>query len=98
MAEDDERDPENTIGYRWLREPAVFCDTHYASYFKSANIVRITFGEYIGSSYSPYYRAGVALPLTEAKRLVRTLQRLVREAEEPSKPAEVPTTEETPKA
>lgn len=84
--------PDEDIGFNWLALPGIFCDTYAASYFRSSNAIRITFGEYTNKDHQPYYRTAVVLPLSDAKRLRATLTRLIKEAEEPEEgEAEPPT-------
>ena len=77
--------PDTEPGYDWLKMPGIFCDTYTADYFPSSNVIRINFGEYTDREHWPFYRAAVVLPLSDAKRLRATLNRLIREAEEPPK-------------
>ncbi len=78
--------PEEELGFRWLETPAVYCDTYTADWF--GDVIRIAFGEYTDRDHYPFFRTAVAIPLSDAKRLIRTLTRLVKEAEEPPKASE----------
>ena len=80
--------PDEETGFDWLQLPGIFCDTYTADYFRSSNVVRITFGEYTDREHFPIYRTAVVMPVPDAKRLRATLNRLIREAEEPPKEEE----------
>jgi hypothetical protein len=73
--------PETHGGYRWLQPTPVYCDHYSADTFGKGTIVRIAFGEYIGREYYPIYRVSVAMPISDAKLLVQTLTRIIKEAE-----------------
>jgi hypothetical protein len=73
--------------YRWLQPNPIYCDHYTASSSTDGSIIRVSFGEYIGREYYPIYRTAVAMPLSEAKRLVRTLTRLIGEAEKEAEEA-----------
>jgi hypothetical protein len=73
---------EGVDDYDWLRLPAVYCDTYSSAVFRRAGVVRIAFGEYVGRNYMPFYRSCVAMPISDAKMLVRTLTRQITRAEE----------------
>jgi hypothetical protein len=77
--------PEDEPGWRWLENPAIFCDTFSVDFFTDSNIFRLAFGEYTDKEHYPYFRVGVALPFADAKALARTLTRLIKEAEEREK-------------
>ena len=79
--------PQDEPRYRWLEPPGIYCDAYTANYFPSG-VIRITFGEYIDKDHYPYFRTAVVIPLSDAKRLVRTLNRLITRAEQPSEPDE----------
>jgi hypothetical protein len=68
--------------WRWLREPGIFCDAYTLDIWKDSQIVRIAFGEYTERGVSPFYRVGIAMPLSDAKLFLRALTRAIKEAEE----------------
>jgi hypothetical protein len=69
----DETKPD-LIGDTWLMPPAIYADHFSLSGLRSARIVRLAFAEYVGKNKPPLYRVGIAMPLADAKELVRVLQ------------------------
>jgi hypothetical protein len=65
----------------WLRETAVFCDAYTLQVWKESQIVRFAFGEYTDGETKPFYRVGIAMPLSDAKTLLRSLTRAIKNAE-----------------
>jgi len=80
------RKPEDEPAYRWLQDPAPFCDHYAAKVYRDSNVVRMAFGEHIGGNFWPIYRAAVVMPVSDVKDLIKTLSRIVKDAE--TKPAE----------
>jgi hypothetical protein len=68
--------------WNWLKEPATFCDAYTLQVWAHLGVVRFSFGEYTDGDTQPFYRAGIVMPLSDAKALVRSLNRAIREAEE----------------
>jgi hypothetical protein len=85
--------PETVSAYRWLEPAPIYCDHFAAQALNAGKVVRISFGEYVGKEYAAIYRTSVALTFSEAKRLVRTLTRIVKEAEEEGGDAKPPSSE-----
>ena len=71
MAKDEfEKD---VSGYRWLEQPAIFCDYFSVEAWKRPGIARFAFGEYTGEDVPPLYRVGLAMPINIAKMLLEEL-------------------------
>lgn len=73
--------PEDEASYRWLEAPGIFCDYYFADYYSDSKCIRITFGEWVAKGVQPFYRTAVVLPLSDAKALRKTLDRLIHQAE-----------------
>jgi hypothetical protein len=73
--------PEKEPGWRWLKEPAIYCDAYTVDVFSDANIVRLSFGEYISEDVLPFYRVGIAMPLTDVKKLIHSLNKVIERYE-----------------
>ncbi|HUO91804.1 MAG TPA: hypothetical protein VMU22_02730 [Rhizomicrobium sp.] len=84
------KDPDADTEWRWLKTPATYCDTYSVDVFGGASIVRITFGEFLDRETEPYYRMAVALPISDAKALAKSLERLIKRAEEKKKDGDEP--------
>ena len=90
----EREDPAEETGFRWLQLPAIFVDTFSVDHFSGGTIIRLVFGEYVSREYVPFYRASVAMPLSDAKALARTLTRIVKDAEQELKTRAETETEE----
>ena len=78
----DDREEEYRKAYGWLQPQPMYADHYTAAIFSSQGVLRIAFGEWVGSGYPAIYRIGITLPLKEARRLNRTLTRLLKEEDE----------------
>src|SRR5258708_38638922 len=67
--------------WRWMREPAIFCDAYSLQVWTFSNTVRFAFGEYTDEDTFPFYRVGVVMPLSDAKQLYLSLGRALKDAE-----------------
>jgi hypothetical protein len=73
--------------FSYLEQPAIYVDHCSVSVFRSG-IVRFSFAEYVTNDIVPLYRVGLAMPLVDAKRLVRKLARAIKTFEEEEKEAD----------
>jgi hypothetical protein len=71
--------------YGWLQQPAIFVDHYSAALWPQAGVVRISFGETLGGDVTPLYRLGIAMPVADARALLRTLTRIFKQEDERQK-------------
>jgi hypothetical protein len=76
----DEED--NSRLYVWLEEPAVFVDTYSAKIFHGDGILRLALGESLGREFYPLWRTGIAMPVSDARRLIKRLNFLLADYDE----------------
>ena len=76
------KDPENELQWRWLKDPATYCDAYNVDVWPGPGVVRISFGEFTNKEYLPFFRAAIVMPISDAKSLAETLIALIREAEQ----------------
>jgi hypothetical protein len=75
----EEQAEEDRLVYAWLQPSPIYVDHYTAKIMPGDGIVRISFGEWVRSDYPAIFRLAVALPTKEAKRLHRTLGRILAE-------------------
>lgn len=75
-----QKDPASDPKWKWLQEPAIFCDAYAVDAWQS-NVVRIVFGEYTAPEFLPFFRTAVVMPVEDAKQLVVSLQKAIQEYE-----------------
>ena len=64
--------------YKWKEVPATYVDTFEVAVISDAKIARLAFGEFAGRGNS-FLRVAVAMPISDAKALVRILGDLIRD-------------------
>lgn len=72
----------------WLKPNPIFVDHFSTDIFDDAGVVRISFGEWLGSSSPAIYRSAVAMSSSDAKELANLLLRLVARHEDDQKDTE----------
>jgi hypothetical protein len=77
MARGSDRDE-----HAWKETPALYTDSFEVSVIPDAQIVRIAFGEFAGRGIPAFIRTAVAMPVSDAKELIRVLGDLLRDVEE----------------
>jgi uncharacterized NAD(P)/FAD-binding protein YdhS len=78
----ERKDPASEPSFQWLQLPSIYCDTYSLDTFGEAYVVRMVFGDYVSREYHPFYRASITMPLEEAKGFLRSLSRVIKNAEE----------------
>jgi hypothetical protein len=71
--------------YRWKEVPATYADTFEVSVVPDAQIARIAFGEYAGRDKGSFLRVAIAMPIADARELVRILGDLIRDMDQQRK-------------
>lgn len=75
------KSPEQTDEYGWLGLPAIYCDAYSVAGWPGDRIIRMVFSESTGPGWQPFYRAAIAMPVTDAKAFVKSLERQIERAE-----------------
>jgi hypothetical protein len=85
------KEPDNDPYWRWLKLAAPYCDTWAVDAWPTG-VVRLTFAEFTGKGYLPFFRSAVVMPHGDAKDFARAIleevQKIEKPATEPSKKAE----------
>jgi hypothetical protein len=68
--------------HAWKETPAIYADNFEISVIPDAQIARIAFGEFAGRGRPAFLRTAVAMPISDAKTLVKMLGDLIRDMEE----------------
>jgi hypothetical protein len=68
-------------GRLWPGYSAVYCDTFAVDAWLPAGVVRLTFGEFTGQGYLPFFRSAVIPPIEDAKQLAKMMVDQIQEAE-----------------
>ena len=69
--------------YSWKRDvAAIYADSFEVSIIPDAQMTRMAFGEFAGRGKPTFIRVAVAMPIEDARELVRVLGNLIREADE----------------
>lgn len=72
---------ERLAKHRWKEVSAIYVDMFEASVIPDAQIARIAFGEY-GGPDTPFLRVAVAMPIEDARALVKILGDLIRDMDD----------------
>jgi len=71
--------PEDEVGYRWLQNPAIFCDYFSLDVMADSGIVRIALGEFVHPEYTALFRVGVAMPIADAEMMAKVILQSIEE-------------------
>jgi hypothetical protein len=77
----EEEDNEDRL-YNWLGPAPTYVDHFALRAFSSSGVMRIAFGEWLSRKRSPIYRVGIAMPIPDARVLLRELRDALKEYDE----------------